>query len=49
LDGDPASNEIEGSVSAEVLAVQPLFEYSGYIEIKRFSRYWKVAERHLFR
>ncbi len=41
-------NQIKCSVSVEVLAVEPFFEYDGYIDLKRFSRYWKVAERHLF-
>lgn len=41
-------NKIERSVPVEVLAVEPFFEYDGYIDLKRFSRYWKVAERHLF-
>ncbi len=40
--------EIEHSIPVEVLAVEPFFEYDGYIDLKRFSRYWKVAERHLF-
>lgn len=42
------SKEINRSVPVEVLAVEPFFEYDGYIDLKRFSRYWKVAERHLF-
>lgn len=41
--------EIKRSVPVEVLAVEPFFEYDGYIDLKRFSRYWKVAQRHLFR
>lgn len=40
--------EIERFVPVEVLAVEPFFEYDGYIDLKRFSRYWKVAEQHLF-
>jgi len=40
--------EIERSLPVEVLALEPFFEYDGYIDLKRFSRYWKVAERHLF-
>ncbi len=40
--------EIERSVPVEVLAVEPFFKYDGYIDLKRFSRYWKVAERYLF-
>ena len=41
-------NQIKRSIPVEVLAVEPFFEYNGYIDLKRFSRYWKVAERHLF-
>ncbi|KJH70324.1 DNA polymerase [Aliterella atlantica] len=40
--------EIESSLPVEVLSLEPFFEYDGYIDLKRFSRYWKVAERHLF-
>ena len=40
--------EIEHSVPVEILAVEPFFEYDGYIDLKRFSRYWKVAQRQLF-
>lgn len=45
---DAICNEIEHSVPVEVLAVEPFFEYDGYIDLKRFSRYWKVAERYVF-
>ena len=45
---DAICDEIEQTVPVEVLAVEPFFEYDGYIDLKRFSRYWKVAERHLF-
>ena len=41
-------NQIQRSVPVEVLAGESFFEYDGYIDLKRFSRYWKVAERHLF-
>ena len=40
--------EIEHFVPVEVLPVEAFFEYDGYIDLKRFSRYWKVAQRHLF-
>jgi len=30
-----------------VLPIEPFFEYEGYIDLKSFSRYWKVAQRHL--
>jgi hypothetical protein len=32
----------------EVFEVEPFFEYDGFIDLKRFSRYWKVAEQHVF-
>ena len=41
-------DQIEKSVKLEVLAVEPFFEYDGYIDLKRFSRYWKVAEKYVF-
>ena len=30
-----------------VLPIEPFFKYEGYIDLKSFSRYWKVAQRHL--
>ena len=41
-------NEIDRSIPVEVLAVEPFLDYDGYIDLKRFSRYWKVAERYVF-
>jgi len=45
---DDICDEIEGSLQLEVLEVEPFFEYDGYIDLKRFSRYWKVAEKYVF-
>ena len=45
---DVICNEIEPSLPVEVLPVKPFFEYDGYIDLKRFSRYWKVAEKYVF-
>lgn len=45
---DIICHEIESSLPVEVLPLEPFFDYDGYIDLKRFSRYWKVAERHLF-
>jgi predicted DNA-binding transcriptional regulator len=42
-------DEIERSIELEILEVEPFFKYDGYVDLKRFSRYWKVAEKHLFR
>jgi hypothetical protein len=45
---DIICNQIEASSKLEVLEVEPFFDYDGYIDLKRFSRYWKVAEQHVF-
>ncbi|MFN6565829.1 hypothetical protein [Dendronalium sp. ChiSLP03b] len=45
---DDICDEIERSLAIEVLEVEPFFDYDGYIDLKRFSRYWKVAEKHVF-
>jgi nucleotide-binding universal stress UspA family protein len=41
-------NKIAHSLAVEVLEVEPFFEYDGYIDLKRFSRYWKVAQKYVF-
>ena len=41
-------DDIEKSLPVEVLAVEPFLDYDGYIDLKRFSRYWKVAQRYVF-
>ena len=41
-------DEIEKSLELEVFEVDPFFDYDGYIDLKRFSRYWKVAEKYVF-
>lgn len=42
-------NQIERSLQLEVLAIEPFLAYDGYIDLKRFSRYWKVAEKYVFK
>jgi hypothetical protein len=32
----------------EIYEVNPFFDYDGFIDLKRFSRYWKVAEKHVY-
>jgi hypothetical protein len=32
----------------EVLPVEPFLSYKGQLDLKRFSRYWSVAERYAF-
>ncbi|NJM73204.1 MAG: deoxyribodipyrimidine photo-lyase [Scytonema sp. RU_4_4] len=41
-------DQIERSVELEAFEVEPFFDYEGYIDLKRFSRYWKVAEKYVF-
>ncbi|NEU81184.1 hypothetical protein [Nostoc sp. UIC 10630] len=45
---DDICNQIEGSIAVETLEVEPFFDYDGYIDLKRFSRYWKVAQNYVF-
>ncbi|MDF5725037.1 MAG: hypothetical protein PUP91_32210 [Rhizonema sp. PD37] len=40
--------QLKRFVELEVLEVEPFFDYEGYIDLKRFSRYWKVAEKYVF-
>jgi hypothetical protein len=41
-------NQVEklARVPIEVLSEQPFLPYNGPIDLKRFSRYWRVAERY---
>jgi hypothetical protein len=41
-------DRIEESLELVVLEVEAFFEYEGFIDLKRFSRYWKVAEKYVF-
>ncbi len=41
-------NQLEHTMEVEVLEVEPFFEYDGYIDLKRFSRYWKTAQEYVF-
>jgi hypothetical protein len=45
---DMICEEIEKTLDLEIFEVEPFFEYDGYIDLKRFSRYWKVAEKYVF-
>lgn len=45
---DAICDEIERSKKLEIFEVEPFFEYDGFIDLKRFSRYWKVAQQYVF-
>ena len=40
--------KIRRSISVEVLPPESFVRYDGYIDLKRFSRYWRVAEKYVF-
>lgn len=42
-------NAIEdASMEVEIWSPQPFVDYDGYIDLKRFSRYWRVAQKYVF-
>ncbi|GCL40284.1 MAG: hypothetical protein ACKO9I_06260 [Sphaerospermopsis kisseleviana] len=45
---DDICNQIEKKLKLEIFEVEPFFDYDGFIDLKRFSRYWKVAEKYVF-
>ena len=45
---DNICDEIERYKKLEVYEAEPFFDYDGFIDLKRFSRYWKVAQKHVF-
>jgi hypothetical protein len=47
---DAICDRIEQSVSVEVevWSPEPFVDYDGYIDLKRFSRYWRVAQQYVF-
>ncbi len=36
------------SIEIEVWTPEPFVDYEGYIDLKRFSRYWRVAQQYVF-
>ena len=45
---DTICDEIEESKELEIFEVDPFLDYDGFIDLKRFSRYWKVAQKYVF-
>ncbi|NET01880.1 MAG: deoxyribodipyrimidine photo-lyase [Sphaerospermopsis sp. SIO1G2] len=41
-------DQIEKKLELELFEVYPFFDYDGFIDLKRFSRYWKVAQKYVF-
>lgn len=39
--------ELKKSLDLVVFEVEPLVDYDGFIDLKRFSRYWKVAKNYV--
>ena len=40
--------ELSRQFTLEILAIPPLIPPQKYLDLKRFSRYWKVAEKHIY-
>jgi hypothetical protein len=38
----------EKPLEMEIFEVNPFFDDEGFIDLKRFSRYWKVAEKYVY-
>jgi hypothetical protein len=45
---DRVLDEIEKKIEVDILAVDPFLDYDGHIDLKRFSRYWKVAQGRVY-
>ncbi len=39
---------IKGALPITIMPVEPFLDYEGFIDLKRFSRYWSVAQKHVF-
>jgi hypothetical protein len=39
---------IKSAVPLTIMPVEPFLDYDGFIDLKRFSRYWSVAQKHVF-
>lgn len=40
---------LAGQYAVRAYQVTPFLRYAGHLDLKRFSRYWRVAQRHLLR
>jgi hypothetical protein len=45
---DRIRNEIERSLSVQVLAEEPFIDYSGDFDLRRFHRFWRRAEAYAY-
>jgi hypothetical protein len=41
-------NAIEDTLEVQVRSPEPFLDYDGYVDLKRFSRYWRVAQQYVF-
>lgn len=39
---------LERELAVEILPVEPLIAYTGRLDLRRFARYWQVAQRYAF-
>ncbi|MEM7555142.1 MAG: hypothetical protein AAF378_13770 [Cyanobacteria bacterium P01_A01_bin.84] len=46
---DRICSQISNSMELEIYQVESFIDYDGFIDLKRFSRYWKVAQKYAFK
>lgn len=45
---DQICDALESEFDLEIFEEEPFVKYEGYIDLKRFSRYWRVAEKYIY-
>lgn len=43
---DAFCTRLEAQLPLEILAPEPFLDYDSHLDLKRFSRYWKTAQRY---
>ncbi len=43
---DALCTRLEARLPLAILAPEPFLDYDGHLDLKRFSRYWKTAQRY---
>jgi hypothetical protein len=41
-------DRVASELSLEILPLESFINYEGFIDLKRFSRYWRIAEKYVF-
>lgn len=43
------ADRLETDFHLEIFRIRPFFDYDGHLDLKRFSRYWRVAQKQVLR